>query len=97
MGDTDVSGARSTFEVSPEAILPVLVGVDGVVSVSPPEERLLETVFFDTTDLALARRGVGLQRRTGGVDAGWYVERPGDRDTGERAVPAAGGGLGSAR
>ena len=82
MGDTEVSEAGRTFEVSPEAMLPVLVGVDGVVSVSPPEERLLETVYFDTPDLALARRGVGLQRRTGGVDAGWYVERSDNRDMG---------------
>ena len=82
MGDTEVSEAGRTFEVSPEAMLPVLVGVDGVVWVSPPEERLLETVYFDTPDLALARRGVGLQRRTGGVDAGWYVERSDNRDMG---------------
>ena len=53
--------------------LPDLSGVlDGVV-VTPPEAVRLETVYFDTPDLRLARWGVSLRHRAG---EGWTLKLP---------------------
>jgi len=48
--------------------------VPGVAAVDGPEQRSLDAVYFDTDDLALARIGVALRRRTGGPDEGWHVK-----------------------
>jgi CHAD domain-containing protein len=37
-------------------------------------------LYFDTGELDLARHGVTLRRRTGGLDAGWHLKLPYDTD-----------------
>jgi inorganic triphosphatase YgiF len=60
--------------VSEATGLPDLASLPGVARVAPPELRSLDAVYFDTTDLALARRAVAVRRRTGGPDEGWHVK-----------------------
>ena len=43
------------------------------VSADPSEHRM-EAVYYDTDDMALARRLVALRRRRGGSDDGWHVK-----------------------
>ncbi|MEO8744683.1 MAG: CYTH and CHAD domain-containing protein [Candidatus Dormiibacterota bacterium] len=59
--------------------LPDLNGVVDGVAVSAPEAVRLETVYYDTPDLRLARWGVSLRHRAG---EGWTLKLP--------APPAAG-------
>src|SRR2546423_12795137 len=54
--------------------LPDLAGVLDGVAVGAPETVRLETVYFDTPDLRLARWGVSLRRRAGG---GWTLKPAG--------------------
>src|SRR5256886_12065289 len=51
--------------------LPDLAGVVEGVEVGPPETVRMETVYFDTPDLRLARWGVSLRRRAG---EGWTLK-----------------------
>jgi CHAD domain-containing protein len=53
--------------------LPDLNGVVEGVAVGPPEAVRLETVYFDTADLRLARWGVSLRYRAG---EGWTLKLP---------------------
>src|SRR5438094_7332160 len=53
--------------------LPDLQGVVEGVAVAPPETLRLETVYYDTPDLRLARWGVSLRRRAG---EGWTLKLP---------------------
>jgi hypothetical protein len=64
------------FDVDEGTPVPVWTDVPGVASVSPGEPRHLDALYLDTRDLALARAGVALRRRTGGPDAGWHVKGP---------------------
>jgi len=64
------------FDVDETFALPGLSGVPGVVEVREPVEHALEAVYYDTSDLRLARARVTLRRRTGGTDAGWHVKLP---------------------
>jgi CHAD domain-containing protein len=62
--------------------LPDLSGVIEGVNVTPPEAVRLETVYYDTADLRLARWGVSLRHRAG---EGWTLKlaatpTPGDSD-----------------
>ena len=71
------------YDVPHDAQLPALDELSWVASVPAPVEELLEAVYFDTPDLALARARITLRRRTGGHDAGWHLKRPldnGDRE-----------------
>src|SRR5437764_12148949 len=60
--------------------LPDLAGVIEGVAVAPPETVRMETVYYDTPDLRLARWGVSLRRRAG---EGWTLKlapaRPADK------------------
>jgi CHAD domain-containing protein len=56
-------------------VLPDFRIMPGVASVSVIDHEL-EATYFDTGDLALARAGVTLRRRTGGEDAGWHLKLP---------------------
>jgi len=61
--------------------LPDLVGVGDAVGVhivaaEAHEPFVLEAVYFDTADLALARAKIALRRRVGGHDEGWHVKLP---------------------
>src|SRR5206468_784140 len=51
--------------------LPDLAGVADGIAVAPPETLRLETVYYDTPDLRLARWGVSLRRRAG---EGWTLK-----------------------
>jgi CHAD domain-containing protein len=51
--------------------LPDLAGVIEGVHVAPPETVRMETVYYDTPDLRLARWGVSLRRRAG---EGWTLK-----------------------
>jgi len=53
--------------------LPDLTGVIDGVTVTPPEAVRLETVYYDTADLRLARWGVSLRHRAG---EGWTLKLP---------------------
>src|SRR5258708_40359453 len=53
--------------------LPDLSGVLDGVAVSPPEAVRLETVYYDTPDLRLARWGVSLRHPAG---EGWTLKPP---------------------
>ncbi|MHB8613362.1 MAG: CYTH and CHAD domain-containing protein [Candidatus Dormibacteraceae bacterium] len=53
--------------------LPDLGGVLEGVAVTPPEAVRLETVYYDTPDLRLARWGVSLRHRAG---EGWTLKLP---------------------
>src|SRR6202140_4917529 len=53
--------------------LPDLSGVLDGIAVTPPEAVRLETVYFDTPDLRLARWGVSLRHRAG---EGWTLKLP---------------------
>ncbi|MHB8589483.1 MAG: CYTH and CHAD domain-containing protein [Candidatus Dormibacteraceae bacterium] len=60
--------------------LPDLSGVLEGVAVAPPEAVRLETVYYDTPDLRLARWGVSLRHRAG---EGWTLKLPPADTTGE--------------
>src|SRR5450830_651209 len=60
--------------------LPDLSGVIDGVAVTPPEAVRLETVYYDTPDLRLARWGVSLRHRAG---EGWTLKLPPAQATGQ--------------
>ena len=71
-----IAEVERTYEVAQDAVLPSLTGALDGLSMGQSTEVTLDAVYFDTPDLALARRGVTLRRRTGGDDAGWHVKLP---------------------
>jgi len=64
------------FDVDAGTPVPAWTDVPGVAAVSAGEERHLDALYLDTADLALARAGVAVRRRTGGPDAGWHIKGP---------------------
>lgn len=64
------------FDVDAGTPVPDWSAVPGVASVTEGEPRHLDALYLDTDDLALARAGVALRRRTGGPDEGWHVKGP---------------------
>ncbi|MFP3702171.1 CYTH domain-containing protein, partial [Burkholderia sp. SIMBA_013] len=64
------------FDVDAATPLPALGKIDGVERVGDPAIHTLEAIYFDTRDMALARRRITLRRRTGGPDAGWHLKLP---------------------
>src|SRR5688572_16678876 len=70
-----------SFDVDPSTPLPPLLDEGGAGSGGPAVELALEATYFDTADLALARGGVTLRRRTGGTDDGWHVKLPRSGDS----------------
>jgi CHAD domain-containing protein len=69
------------YAVGQGIVLPALSDVDRVSTVGQPVETELVSVYFDTAELDLARRGITLRRRTGGYDEGWHLKLPKDEDT----------------
>ena len=59
--------------VTPGFHLPNLEDVAAAVETSPVDERRLETVYYDTPDLRLARWGCNLRLRQG---EGWTLKLP---------------------
>ena len=74
------------YDLDGSTVLPDFTSLKGVRSVSTVEQELVAT-YFDTADLALARAGVVLRRRTGGDDAGWHLKLPMDGARLEMAAP----------
>jgi CHAD domain-containing protein len=70
-----------------EAGLPDLTALPGVARVGDPDVAELSATYVDTADLALARTGVSLRRRTGGHDAGWHLKVPAGRGRDEVQLP----------
>lgn len=68
--------AEHTYDVDQRAPVPPLDGLPGVARVASGPEATLETVYFDTDDLALARAGFTLRRRAGGDAEGWHLTLP---------------------
>ncbi len=60
--------------------LPDLSGVVDGVTVTPPEAVRLETVYYDTADLRLARWGVSLRHRAG---EGWTLKLAPSKSSGD--------------
>jgi inorganic triphosphatase YgiF len=81
-GDPAASGERETeakFRVHPPFELPELVGErTGAAGVDPPHEQQLRAVYWDTSDLRLAREGVTLRHRFGEGPSkdGWHLKLP---------------------
>jgi CHAD domain-containing protein len=71
------------YDIAAEVSLATLTGVEGVASMGQQQTFDLESVYFDTAELDLHRRGMSLRRRTGGRDDGWHLKGPrqGDRRT----------------
>lgn len=61
------------FGASPYFHLPAFAGLRGDLVATPMDERTLETVYYDTPDLRLARWGYSLRRRVG---EGWTLKWP---------------------
>ncbi|MDQ0731243.1 CYTH and CHAD domain-containing protein [Arthrobacter sp. B1I2] len=64
------------YDVDAGAVVPALEHAAGVARTGKPHTDLLEAVYFDTPDHALAARRITLRRRTGGKDAGWHLKLP---------------------
>lgn len=66
------------FRVSPPFQLPELAGDrTGVSAVAKGQVKELVAVYWDTTDLRLAREGITLRHRSGEGDAdGWHLKLP---------------------
>jgi len=73
------------YDVDAGAVVPDLGQAAGVARTGTPHTDLLEAVYFDTPNHALAARRITLRRRTGGKDAGWHLKLPprGDQAAGE--------------
>jgi CHAD domain-containing protein len=67
---------ETKYDVVDDSALPKVADLPDVARVEGPHTFLLEAHYFDTDDLALARRGITLRRRTGGEDEGWHLKLP---------------------
>lgn len=56
--------------------LPDLTLLSDVTTMITDIDLVLDATYFDTADLALARCGITLRRRSGGHDAGWHLKAP---------------------
>ncbi|HTR69522.1 MAG TPA: CYTH and CHAD domain-containing protein [Mycobacteriales bacterium] len=85
----EVREVEAKFRVHPPFEIPDLVGPrTGAASVDPTREEELRAVYWDTSDLRLAREGISLRYRSGegaGKD-GWHLKLP----VRESRVPDAG-------
>ncbi|MFF4487810.1 CHAD domain-containing protein [Streptomyces sp. NPDC001544] len=70
--------------------LSALAGVNSAASLIDRGIQDLDAVYYDTTDLRLARSSATLRHRTGGTDAGWHLKLPlaGDSREEIRCPPA---------
>jgi CHAD domain-containing protein len=76
---TTIRETEAKFRVHPPFEVPALVGPrTGAASVDQAEEQQLRAVYWDTSDLRLAREGITLRHRSGegtGKD-GWHLKLP---------------------
>jgi CHAD domain-containing protein len=83
MGTADHAEAERDYDVTSDLEIPDLRQLAGVERVVVPlHEDQVDSVYFDTGDLALARSGITLRRRAGGPGAGWHLEIPFSREHG---------------
>jgi len=76
---TATNETERKYEAPPGTPLPDLRGLPRVAAQSGDAELLLEATYYDTPSYDLARAGITLRHRTGGVDAGWHLKVPRDR------------------
>ena len=62
------------YVVAADAVPPDLTVLPGIAGVAEPFDEHHIDVHFDTATLRLAVRGMGIRRRTGGVNAGWRID-----------------------
>lgn len=67
---------ETKYDVGDDVSLPDLSMVPGVARIEERPTMTLLATYFDTPDLALARAGITLRRRTGGHDDGWHLKLP---------------------
>ena len=67
---------EDAYIVGSDAELPALEHLPWVDTVQSGRVEELEATYFDTAELALARAGISLRRRTGGMDPGWHLRLP---------------------
>lgn len=68
------------YDADLETPLPAFEDITGVEQVADPADHQLEAVYFDTEGLVLAKHRITLRRRSGGIDSGWHLKLPADRD-----------------
>jgi len=68
------------FEVVASTVKPSFAGLTAVSRAEPATTQLLDAVYYDTSQLDLARHRITLRRRTGGTDAGWHLKLPAGPD-----------------
>ncbi|GIH99109.1 CHAD domain-containing protein [Planobispora takensis] len=64
------------FDVPEDYEIPGMEGLPGCEEVVGPRSHQLVAIYFDTSDLRLAARGITLRRRRGGMDPGWHLKLP---------------------
>ncbi|MGH8775000.1 MAG: CHAD domain-containing protein [Jiangellaceae bacterium] len=78
--------------------IPDLTSAESVSTVSDDGTAKLESAYYDTNDLRLAREGITLRRRTGERDDGWHLKVPApgaaEQVRDELRLPLAAGGPG---
>lgn len=74
MSDTHLEIER-TYDVAPEAALPDLIGIGGILRTEQQEPFELDATYWDTPRFDLVASRVTVRRRTGGTDAGWHIKR----------------------
>ena len=72
------------YDVDESTALPALRDLPGAASLEGPAVRMLDALYFDSADLALAHAHVALRRREGGPDAGWHIKGPRRPDGGRQ-------------
>src|SRR4051812_4078571 len=80
MAAEEHSETERKYDVDPEAELPDLSVLPGVVAVAPSVEVVQTATYFDTPTLTLLGAHITLRRRTGGLDDGWHLKLPGAGD-----------------
>jgi CHAD domain-containing protein len=76
---TTTREVEAKFRVHPPFQIPELVGErTGAASVDEPVQHELRAVYWDTSDLRLAREGITLRHRSGEGDSkdGWHLKLP---------------------
>src|SRR3954470_16605186 len=69
---------EAKFRVHPAYRVPEVAGnAEGVAAIDPPVAQELRAVYWDSSDLRLAREGITLRHRSGEGDGdGWHLKLP---------------------
>jgi hypothetical protein len=74
VSDTHLEIER-TYDLAPDADLPDLIGVGGILRTDRQDPFELDATYWDTERFDLVAARVTVRRRTGGPDAGWHIKR----------------------